>query len=436
MEYKQAIEFENLLRALKRCTNGTLWKESTAKYWHNRLKNTYILRQELLKGTYRISTYLWFVITEPKEREIFASFIKDRQFQHALIDDIVYPAVSQQFIDANCACQKGKGTQYCIDFLLKQLRKYARVNGYEGYVLQFDIKKFFPSTDHEIVSNCIKQYVDEDTAKACEDVIRSFVEIEFAKILMLHGMDKKSAHKAGHKISSYMLYKGNWNRVIKGLTKEQAQAVIQRINKGEFKGVGLGSQVTQTAQITLLNGLDHYIVERLKIKVYVRYMDDAVIVHEDKQYLQYCKDKIAQFLSAIKLKLNQKTQLYPLKRGIIMLHWRIIVTITGKVVVHKHRVKINRERRKLRKQKKLLDAGSLTMRDIEISFQCWQAHVLQQNCYMQAIRMRRFYYWLFERRAPEWNAKYRLSKMLDEIILSSMPEAVQWECCINDMLPQ
>ncbi len=436
MEYDEAIEFQNLLKALKRCTVGTLWKESTAKYWHNRLKNTYILRRELLLGYYRISTYLWFTITEPKEREIFASFIKDRQFQHALIDDIVYPAVSKRFVEGNCACQKGKGTQFCVDLLLKQMRAYARTHGYEGYVLQLDIKKFFPSTSHKVASDCIRKYVDEKTGKACADVINSFVEIEFAKILMGCGMDKKSAHRAGHKISTYLIYKGSWKSVIKGLTQEQINVVTERIKKGDFRGVGLGSQVTQTTQITLLNGLDHYIVDVLKLPVYVRYMDDAVMVHESKEYLRRCRSLIADYLKTIKLTLNEKTQLYPLRRGVIMLHWRVVIGITGKVVVHKRRCKINRERRKLRKQKKLLEEGRLTMQDVETSFLCWQAHILQQKCYMQVIRMRRYYYQLFERRAPEWNAKFRRLKMLDAIILSSMPEAERWECCVNGMIPR
>lgn len=436
MKYEEAIEFQNLLKRLRRCIQGTLWKPSTAKYWHNRLKNTYKLHQSVVRGTYRISMYLWFVITEPKEREIFASHIKDRHLQHALIDDVVYPAVSKHFIAGNCACQQGKGTKFCIDLLVEQLRKYCRTHGHEGYVWQFDIKKFFPSTNHDVACECLRPYVDEKTAKACSDVIRSFAEIEFAKILMQHGMDKKSAHQTGHRLSTYMIYSGNFNNAIKGLTKEQASAVIERLNEGGFRGVGLGSQVTQTTQITLLNGLDHYIVETLKLEVYVRYMDDGVMAHESKEYLRYCEIKVAEFLGTIKLVLNEKSQLYPLKRGIIMLHWRIIVSIRGKVIVHKHRVKINKEKRKLTKQKKLLSNGKMSIKDVEISFLCWQAHMLEQECYGQVLRMRRFYYWLFERRAPEWNSKKRALKKEDQKILSSLPDHVQWECCVNGMLPQ
>lgn len=436
MEYEEAIEFQNLLKALHRCIKGTLWKESTAKYWHNRLKNTYKLRQELLKGTYRISQYLWFTITEPKEREIFASYIKDRQYQHALIDDIVYPAVTPKFIEGNCACQKGKGTKFFIDLMLKKLRAYARVHGYEGYVWQFDIKKFFPNTNHETLIQCIREYVDEKTAKACADVIRSFVEIEFAKLLIASGMDKKTAHRAGHRIASAFIYNGDMQRVLKGLTPERAELVTERLRKGNFKGVGLGSQVTQTTQITLLNGLDHYITEVLKIEVYGRYMDDGAMVHESKEYLKYCDVKIREFLGTLHHTLNEKTQLFPLKRGLILLHWRIRVTITGKVVIHKHRRKINKERRKLRKQKMLLDAGKMKIEDVEVSFQSWQASILQQNCVRQVLAMRRYYWYLFERRPPQWKPKRKRWKKQEETILFSIYSQRNPDTFINGMLPQ
>ena len=436
MEYDEAIEYQNLLASIKRCVVGTLWKESTAGYYLNRLKNTYILRKELLTGQYRISQYLWFKITEPKERDIYASYIKDRQYQHAIVDYVLYPAVVKTFIPGNCACQVGKGTMYCIDLFLRLLREYAREHGNNGYVLQCDIKKFFPSTSHDVACENVRRYVDPKTAKACDDVIRSFCEMDIAKVLMKTGMVKRTAHRAGHRISTYLIYGGLWEEVTRGLSRSRIEAVEEWIRKGDFKGVGLGSQVVQTTQVTLLSGLDRFITERLGIKVYVRYMDDFVLVHEDKAYLEYCRRQISDFLAGLKLVLNPKTQLYPLARGVILLHWRIRVGVTGKVAIHKHRVKINKERRKLRKQKKLLESGKMTMADIETSFQCWQAGILYQNCYMQVIRMRRYYYVLFGRRAPEWKLKERLWKREGERLFSSMPSHINHQCCINGILPQ
>lgn len=436
MEYQEAIEYHNLLKRLQRCTRGTKWKKSVALYWLDRLLNTYRLRKDIKTGRYRISKYLWFTITEPKQRDIYASNIKDRQYQHALIDDIVYPAVTKTFIKANCACQKGKGTKFCIDVFLAQLREFARIHGNNAHVLQCDIKGYFPNSNHDVVCNNTAQYVDPYTARACEDVIRSFTEIEFTKILMAQGMAKRDAHNAGHRISSYLIYGGDWKRVIKGLNSSQVTAVTKRIQQGDFKGVGLGSQVTQTTQIALLNDMDHYITETLGIQVYARYMDDFVLVYESKEYLRYCRGKIAEFLHRKKLTLNPKTQLYPLARGIILLHWRIRVGVTGKVVIRKHRSSMRKARRRLRKQKKLLDAGKISMAAIANSFQCWQAGILQQDCYMQVIQMRRLYYQLFNRRAPEWNAKRRELKRQDDLIISSMPTHIQMECCVDGMRPQ
>ena len=86
-----------------------MWKDSVAGYSANGLKNTYKLRQSLLNGTYKIDPYQKFTIKEPKEREIIAIRIKDRQFpQRSLCDNILYPEVTSHFIYDNCACQLGK----------------------------------------------------------------------------------------------------------------------------------------------------------------------------------------------------------------------------------------------------------------------------------------------------------------------------------------
>lgn len=221
---------------------------------------------------------------------------------------------------------------------------------------------------------------------------------------------------------------------MKDLPVDIANELKDEISKNDFIGVGLGSQVTQTTQITLLDALDHYITEVLGIKVYVRYMDDFILVHESKEYLKHCKQKIAEFLIPYRLRLNNKTQLFPVNRGMIMLHWHIRVTDTGKVIIRKHRIVLNREKRKLRKQKKLLDKGAITFKEIEHSFQCWQSCIVQQGCYNQIIRMRKFYFDLFGRKAIEWNLKKRRLKKQGIRTFYSTLEASYQKCCVNDMM--
>ena len=78
-------------------------------------------------------------------------------------------------------------------------------------------------------------------------------------------------------------------------------------------GLGLGSQVSQIMELLVLNELDHFIKERLHIKYYIRYMDDFILIHPDKEYLEYCLVEINKHIAALGLELNKKTTLHPLK---------------------------------------------------------------------------------------------------------------------------
>ena len=116
--YDRAISYDALRDGLNRCCRGVRWKDSVVGYEHNAAKNTHGLRKDLLEGKYRISPYQTFTIHEPKEREIVATRIRDRQMQMALCQSGLYDDMVEHFIYDNCACQIGKGT----DFALKRLR--------------------------------------------------------------------------------------------------------------------------------------------------------------------------------------------------------------------------------------------------------------------------------------------------------------------------
>ena len=72
-------------------------------------------------------------------------------------------------------------------------------------------------------------------------------------------------------------------------------------------GLGLGSQISQIMELLVLNGLDHFIKERLHIKYYIRYMDDFILIHPDKNYLKYCLTEINKKIIELGLELNKKT---------------------------------------------------------------------------------------------------------------------------------
>ena len=140
--FDKAIEFGNLYRALKKSCRNVRWKDSVVGYEANALKNTYHLRQDLLKGKYRISPYQHFTVYEPKKREIVATRLRDRQFRKALCMAGLYDDMVEHLIHDNGACQTGKGTDFTLDRMTAHLRRYYLEHGTEGWVLKCDIRKF------------------------------------------------------------------------------------------------------------------------------------------------------------------------------------------------------------------------------------------------------------------------------------------------------
>ena len=210
MEYfDSAIEFGNLYKALKEACRNVRWKDSVVGYEANGLKNTYRLRQDLLSGRYKISPYQHFKVYEPKEREIVATRIRDRQYQRALCNGGMYEDFVEHLIHDNGACQNGKGTDFTLDRMVAHLRKYYNKHGTEGWVLKCDIRKFFPSTSHEVAKMAVRKRIsDQRAAQAVMDVIDSF---------------------------------------------------------GGDVGIGLGSQISQLVELSVLDDLDHFVKERLGI---------------------------------------------------------------------------------------------------------------------------------------------------------------------------
>ena len=107
-EYESAISFGELYKGLCKSSRNVKWKDSFATYHANALKNTYKLRRSLLADKYAIDAYQHFTIHEPKEREIVATRIKDRQFQRSLCDNILYPQITRSFYATTVLASAGR----------------------------------------------------------------------------------------------------------------------------------------------------------------------------------------------------------------------------------------------------------------------------------------------------------------------------------------
>ena len=322
-DWERVISFSALLHGLRMAQRNVMWKDSVVGYSLNALENTLKLKRELEDGTYQISAYQRFMIHEPKTREIVATRIRDRQFQRSLCDNVLYRDMTRGFIHDNCACQRGKGVDFAMNRLEAHLHRYYRKHGADGWVLRCDIRHYFPETPHEVAKAAIRKRVkDKKCCQAAEDIIDSF---------------------------------------------------------GGERGIGLGSQVSQLVELAVLDETDHYIKERLRIRHYVRYMDDFILIHEDRKTLERAKVEIQARVRALGLEMNRKTQIAPLRHGIRFLKWRFILTDTGKVVRRMSRQSIVKEQRKLKKLAGKVRRGEIPEEYLWTSFQSWRANAMRGN---------------------------------------------------------
>ena len=316
--------FENLLKATRVCKQGVIWKDSVAGFTKNELKNCMQLHNELMSGTYKISKYSIFVIQERKKRIIVSTRIRDRVVQRSLCDNYLYKELTKGFIYDNCACLIGKGTDFARNRLKCHLQRYYRKYGNNGYVLKVDIHDYFGSTPHYVAKRAVDKRIKDEWAKQMVyDVIDSFNHIS------------------------------------------------------EDKGLGLGSQITQLVQLAVLDDLDHEIKERLKIKYYVRYMDDFVLISNNKEELINALNLIKKRLAEMKLSINEKkTQISQIKNGINFLGFRFTLSETGKVYMTILKNRISKARKRLKKLSRKVDSEKL-----DECYQCWRHFVSKGNSY-------------------------------------------------------
>lgn len=333
--FDRAMSYGNLRKALKRCCRGVRWKDSVVGYELHAPQNTHKLREEILEGRYRISPYQRFIIWEPKVREIVATRIADRQVQMALCEGGLYDDITEHFIRDNCACQRGKGTDFALKRVKVHLLRYFREHGNDGWVLKCDVRKFFPSTRHDVAKAAIAKRVEDPRARQMVyDVIDSF---------------------------------------------------------GGDTGIGLGSQISQLVELAVLDDLDHYVKEKMRIRHYVRYMDDFVLIHPDREYLKTCREEIGRQLEKIGLELNRKTTIYPLRQGVKFLQWRFILTDSGKVILRMSGKRMNQQRRRMRRIVRKEICGEVAPGKLDNSFESWKANAQRGNTHKQVRSMRAYY---------------------------------------------
>jgi hypothetical protein len=323
-EDEDIFSFNNLYKAYLYTRKGKRDKECVARYGFHALEAVNYSKLLLKDKRYKAGDYYEFTVYEPKERAVMAPPFRDRVVQRCLCEQVLMPAIEKHLIYDTYACRKNKGTHAGLNRTEEFFRRYYRKNGIDGWIIKGDISKYFYSIDHQILKDNLKPL-----------------------------------------LKNYDVW---W-------------MIEQIIDSTDGSGIPLGNQSSQWFANFYLSKFDHFVKEKLRIKYYIRYMDDWLAIvdtkEEAKQQLQTMKDFLEEELS---LKTNNKAQVFPLKNGVNFLGFHIYMTATGKVI-RKIRTKSKQTmKRKLKAFKKKYAAGTMTKEAIERSYKSWKGHAGHGSC--------------------------------------------------------
>lgn len=281
--YPKIYDFENLLAAYKEARKCKRFRDEVLAFTHNLEENLINIQNELIWKTYKVGRYREFFVYDPKKRLIMALPFKDRVVQRAIYR-VLNPLLERRYISDSYACRVGYGTHRAVDRLQYWLRyldrRYPRI-----YVLKLDISKYFYRVDHDILMGILRRIIaDEDLLWLLETIIRS-EDTKFGIPLGDHDFE------------------------------------CERV---EEVGMPIGNLTSQMFANLYLNELDQYAKHVLKVRYYIRYMDDIIILHHDKKYLWQIKNEIEAFLEDnLHLTLNNKTTVRTADQGIDFCGYRI-----------------------------------------------------------------------------------------------------------------
>jgi len=288
VKFEEIVDLENLLKAWKEFLKGRKRKPDVLLFQKHLMDNIFSLRDDLFNHTYRHGDYKAFNISDPKPRNIHKASVRDRLLHRAIYRQL-YPFFDKTFIAHSFSCRNNRGTHRAIKDFCSASHKVSKNNTKTCWVLKGDVKKFFASIDHQILFEILTKYIsDQNTLWLLKEVIESFC-----------------------------------------------------VKPGV--GLPLGNLTSQLLANIYLNEFDQFVKHKLKVKYYLRYADDFVLMAENRRWLEQQVLLIKNFLwERLRLILHpQKIFIKTFSSGVDFLGWvnfpdhKVIRTSTKKSLMKK-----------------------------------------------------------------------------------------------------
>jgi RNA-directed DNA polymerase len=329
--YDALTTWTNLLLAYRKASRGKRGHPNVAAFEYHLEDNLFELQERLRQQSYRPGGYVNFTIHEPKRRIISAAPFPDRVVHHALCN-LIEPLFERSFIHDAYANRIGKGTHRALDRCQQFARRYR-------YVLQCDIRQFFPSLDHAVLRTILWRKVhDPQTRWLIDQILASGAHVlrDEYEMVWFAGDDLLAAARK--------------------------------------RGLPIGNLTSQFWANCYLNPFDHFIQRELRCAAYLRYVDDFLLFSDDPAQLGDWLGQLTERLAQFRLTRHLQAQPRPVTKGISFLGFRIFPD--------RRRLKRRKGIYFQRKFNRLVTAyadGAISLAQLTASVQGWVNHTRYGN---------------------------------------------------------
>ncbi len=280
---RRELDVEELFQAYFGCRR-------TKRNTHNALKfevdyeaNLFQLKEEIESGDYYPGRSIAFIVNKPVKREIFAADFKDRIVHHWLINKL-NPLFENLFIPNSFACRVGKGTHYGVQRADSFIKACSRQYTADCYILKLDVQGFFMHINRKVLFTMLERFIHQHYVHSDKALV-----LEIARKIIFNNPTQNCIVKGD---------KNGWE----GLPKNKSL-----FHSPQDCGLPIGNLTSQVFANFYMHAFDAYVTKDLGLRNYGRYVDDFIIVHQDKSYLKSLIPQLSNFMQcSLQLTLHPK----------------------------------------------------------------------------------------------------------------------------------
>ena len=336
--YYEITSFHTLMIADTHVSKGKRENTERLRFYDNREGNLEEISTLLRAGKVPKVEYHSFYVYVPKVRKVIFIDYWSKVVQRAIYD-VLNPKICRTFIEHTYACVKGRGQLAAVEQLYTWMRE-TRTSGTEWYYYKFDVAKFFYRIDHEILMDICRKKID----------------------------DPRTVDLLGYYINN--------DAVPFGMPLDANQLTITEEQMLYDLGIPIGGGLSHMLGNMYLDPLDQFCKRVLGIKRYIRYMDDIIILDNDKERLKEYGRRMTQFLEErLHLNFNNKTALRPVRVGCEFVGF---VIYNDHVILRKSTTL--RMKRTLRKTRQDYHDNLITFKEANATMQSYLAMLSHVDC--------------------------------------------------------